>query len=185
MIVLLEQNRLEKMPNLFSNLYVNDDEEETQNLKRKAEKKLKEINLLKNKKVLSKSEEDKILQEPHWKTILFNITREYCFKANTDKQKKKEFRKAMFEKREQERYAQEDLDYKNRQKKPEQKKSKQIEKEYKTPYQLIFNEYDMLYKQGKSPYHKLCLKYHPDKNQEDTTHLFQLLANIHESYVKV
>jgi hypothetical protein len=163
-----------------------DEEEETQNLKRKAEKKLREINLLKNNKVHSKSEEDKILQEPHWKTILFNISREYCFKQNNEKQKKKEFRKAMFEKREQERYAQDDLDYKNKQKQkesnPEKQKELKQEKEFKTSYQIIFNEYDLMYKQGKSPYHTLCLKYHPDKNQEDTTHLFQLLANIHESY---
>ncbi len=165
------------MPNLFSNLYMNEDEEETQNLKRKAEKKIREINLLKNKKIHSKSEEDKILQEKHWKTILFNITKEYCFKANTEKQKKK-FRKAMFEK-EQERYAQDDLNYK--QKVPDQERI--YPRKELSMYQVIFIEYDMLYKQGKSPYHTLCLKYHPDKNKEDTTHLFQILANIHESYV--
>jgi hypothetical protein len=180
------------MPNLFSNLYMNEDEEETQNLKRKAEKKLREITLLKNKKVYSKSEEDKILQEHYWKTILLNITKECCFKTNNEKQKKKEFRKEMFEKREKERYEQEDAAYKQKlQKEKEryeqyaykQKLQKEKEPSFKlSSYQIIFDEYDRMYKQGKSPYHTLCLKYHPDKNREDTTHLFQLLANIHENY---
>jgi len=195
--------------NIYENLDSddsNDTEKTTQNEKRKASKKLREIELLERKEKLTTAEIEKINMKSKWTNILYPIQdvklpdeecktkqqarhmeREKKREKEKEKQRKEdERRKREAERREQERAKWEKI---RREKEKEAKREKEeiqkickLEKEFR----------DELAKTGDGNvnrvFRRLSLKYHPDRNinketVEDSVEKQKILGNIREKYL--
>jgi hypothetical protein len=189
-----------RLRNIYAELPVEEPSiTEPKDLKRKAEKKLREIENLKQKSNPTIEEQEKISQEKYWRNILYPNEKSpdtSSEKESSTKRKKKEAeQKHKKAKQEKHRRRQE-----QKQKEEDTRRQYQRYKKSDTPvidvqpsseeqkiHYAILNEYLSLSKEKTSSraFRELSILYHPDKNSStDTTLHFQLLNNIHEEYSK-
>jgi hypothetical protein len=190
-----------RLRNIYSELPVEEPSfSEPKDLKRKAEKKLREIENLKQKSNPTSEEQEKISQEKYWRNILYTEEKQQYSsndKESSTKRKKKEaeqkHKKAKQEKhrRRHEKKQKEEEERKKQQRRYEKSyvPAKEIEEFYEEQHihTTIFNKYLSLSSEKgyNKAFRELSILYHPDKNSstEATLH-FQLLNNIHEEYSK-
>jgi len=203
------------MKNIYQCLNIDDlQERSTSQIGRKAVKKLREIEALKNKPNLTSEERAKITTEKYWMNILHpeeNKPSEKDLKKQAEKSKRK---KRAEEKKNEKALRAEQKMYENlarqkaekeaRQKAQEEAREKarilnELRREQEalekvlTPFHknplaiVIYNEYMTISreKSNKISFHQLSIKYHPDKNlTKDTTLHQQILHHIHEKVSK-
>jgi hypothetical protein len=191
--------------NTYEHLNIDDDcgESSTIQLERKALKKLREIEALKKKSNPTEQEQEKIITEKFWKNILHpeenkpdNKPSAKEIKKQLEKEKK---RKRDQDKKEQARIRVEEEKEKARIRAEEEKEKARIKAKQELienilgPFyknneaMVIYNEYITILnlQNPKIAFHKLSLKYHPDKNpKKNTTHYQQILQHIHEKIVQ-
>jgi len=188
-----------RVRNIYSELPVEEPSfSEPKDIKRKAEKKLREIENLKQKSNPTAEEQEKISQEKYWRNILYPEQKEQYSsnqKESSTKRKKKEAeQKHKKAKKEKHRRRQE-----QKQKEEERKQQHRYEKSYVPSKEIeefseeqkihltILNEYLSLSsdKGYNKAFRELSILYHPDKNSStEATLQFQLLNNIHEEHSK-
>jgi hypothetical protein len=185
-------------PNIYEHLdHLDDDVVKypgTTNERRKAEKKLKEIQALIKKTSHTKEELDKLATEQHWKDIIdwFDNPKKTAETKPEETQKTIKIRlKRKREKEKRERELEEILKQRQRREKEaeeqkrrheeyrkqrqeeefrkQEQKQRQEEKMRKHHYehQYLWSEFDALYRQNNDvnkTFRKLSVKYHPDKN---------------------
>ena len=183
-------------PNMYVHLDNLDDDvvkySGTNNERRKAEKKLKEIQTLLKKTSHTKEELDKLATEQHWKDIIDWIdnpkkTAEKTeetpkmiknrLKRKREKEKRERELEEILKRREKEaeeqkRRHQEDRKQKRQEEEEfrKQQQKRQEEEEFRKhhrEHQDLWSEFDAVYRQNNNvnkTFRKLSVKYHPDKN---------------------
>jgi hypothetical protein len=178
---------------------------------RKALKKLREIDALKEKTEYTLEELDKLAKETYWKNILDPSDRKAKedeerkakqYQRHMEKEAKKEAKRLAEEarmKKQQKREAEERAQ-KNKQRNDEYHRKKQAEEEYmkaeleriernnmfKQQYIDEFAKAVSMYKSPERAFRKLSLKYHPDKNpenREQAENIQKILGDIRSTYV--
>lgn len=201
-----------RQTNIFKNLRIIEDEDSNDvNMDRKATKKLREIESLKNKdkKDLTDSEKEKISKEQYWKDILDPVKesmKESIKEAKKRLKKEKEKEKIKERRRrEKERILEEEFKKREEEEIKRQKERQQRYEEYKRQeeererreeetnkeYYPIDLEYKQILKEfggnlGKT-FRKCSLKYHPDRNignEELANENQKKLLEVHEKYSK-
>ena len=179
-------------PNMYEHLNHLDDDfvTGTNNERRKAEKKLKEIQNLLKKTSHTKEELDKLATEQHWKDIIDWIDNPKKMEETQKTIKNRLKRKREKEKREREL---EEI-RKRREKEAEEQKRryqeyrKQRQEEEFREHQELWSEFDTMYRQNNDvnkTFRKLSVKYHPDKNigkKQWSEAKQQELTNIRDHY---
>ena len=180
----------------------------TNNERRKAEKKLKEIQILLKKTSHTKEELDKLATEQHWKDIIdwFDNPKkteetQKTIKNRLKRKREKEKRERELEEirkrrekeaEEQKRRYQEDRKQKRQEeeefrKRQEEEFRKRQEEEFRE-HQELWSEFDTMYRQNNDvnkTFRKLSVKYHPDKNigkKQWSEAKQQELTNIRDHY---
>ena len=149
--------------NIFANLDVDDEETNHRKNERKAIKKLKAINILKKKELLTDDEQLKVDSEDYWHRILDPSYENMETKKENElrEQQKVTKNKELERQRDEQRQRQ-------RQRQKEEQRERQIYTELKTKNEKRINiEFNILLSQGnnnKKAKKQLQIKYHPDRN---------------------
>jgi hypothetical protein len=200
-----------RIKNIYQSLDIDElGEVSTTQIGRKAIKKLREIEILKNKSNPTSEEREKISTEKYWMNILDPPEVKPSVR-DLKKQAEKEKRQKRIEDKYNEkavRAEQEIREHLARQKAEEQARQKaeeearllnKLRREQEALYAVlapfhknplaffIYNEYMTISreKSNKISFHQLSMKYHPDKNHTENTTLHQqILHHIHEKMAK-
>jgi len=203
------------IPNIYEHLHHLDDDvvkdPGTTNERRKAEKKLKEIQTLIKKTSHTKEELDKLATEQHWKDIIdwFDNPKkteetQQTIKNRLKRKREKEKRERQLEEilKQRERREKEAEEQKRRHeeyrkqrqeeefRKQEQKRQEEEFRKQEQKRQYLWSEFEALYHQNNDvnkTFRKLSMKYHPDKNigkQEWAEANQKELTNIRDHYSK-
>jgi ATP-dependent Lon protease len=201
------------IPNIYEHLHHLDDhvvkDPGTTNQRRKAEKKLKEIQILIKKTSHTKEELDKLATEQHWKDIIdwFDNPKktdetQKTIKNRLKRKREKEKRERQLEEilKQRERREKEVEEQKRRHeeyrkqrqeeefRKQEQKRQEEEFRKHHYEHQYLWSEFEALYRQNNDvnkTFRKLSVKYHPDKNigkQEWAEAKQKELTNIRDHY---
>ena len=189
-------------PNMYEHLDHLDDAviSGTNNERRKAEKKLKEIQILLKKTSHTKEELDKLATEQHWKDIIDWIDNPKKTEETQKTIKNRLKRKREKEKREREleeirKRREKEAEEQKRRHEEDRKQKRQEEEEFRKrqeeefrEHQELWSEFDAMYRQNNDvnkTFRKLSVKYHPDKNigkKQWSESKQQELTNIRDHY---
>jgi len=185
---------MNKHNNIYENLdsdEYDDIEKTTQNEKRKASKKLREIELLEKKEHLTEAEIEKVKMKQKWNNILYpkqdikipdDESKMKQQARRTQKEKETQRREREAERREKERIRHEKMREANRWERMRNKSESLLEQEF--IYELAKNGNNV-----NRAFRLLSLKYHPDRNIhkekiEDSIETQKLLGNIRDKYLQ-
>jgi hypothetical protein len=168
---------------------------------KKAQKKLREIEPLKNKPNKTREEVDKLNMESYWLSIVSPSACDECeerkkkqLARHNEKEKKKEQKKEEVErkrlareKRETDRELLKQKEILNRIEEEIRNQIKEIQKKLKEPVaEQIEREFAVMFAECKNAnkvFRTLSLKYHPDKNLGNPrAEEFQILVNVRDKY---